>query len=493
MKSDSATSAGQPPARSLRTSEAATAYMDGLRALASNLVVLSHVILVFFNNELHFWGRGLAVTFLFILSGFLITQSLLIRSQKPGPHLPNFLADRMARILTPLVPVMLMIALLNATVIESNMGGDGLNTGVVALVGNLLLLFDYPVFQALSIVGMDVPWRIRPYNTAEPYWTVAIEFWLYVAAGLLVYVLLLKEPVRRHWALLLALVSLPVLVWNAADGAGKALSLIWILGGVAGFIVVRAGRDTPVARSRTLWMWLTGFGVVALAGRMVKIPFDPYDLQTAFLIVVIFLGVFLRLNRATTAWKVPAKVSSFLASYSYSLYLVHNTVLVIVFEATRDTAIPKAAAVAFAVALAHGIAWLVYQAFEKRHRTVGSWLRPRLNRALLPAVSQGAPHAEAGPVVSPVTGATPARPATAPTPEATPDRAPATAPAPAPLPSPAEVLTGAVAAAASSVAAGLAAATEAGLAAANEAGLTGPGEPDAEPGVTVLPPGLMAQ
>jgi peptidoglycan/LPS O-acetylase OafA/YrhL len=463
--------------------------MDGLRALASNLVVLSHVILVFFNNELHFWGRGLAVTFLFILSGFLITQSLLIRSQKPGPHLPNFLADRMARILTPLVPVMLMIALLNATVIESRMGGDGLNTGFIALAGNLLLLFDYPVFQALSIVGMDVPWRIRPYNTAEPYWTVAIEFWLYVAAGLLVYVLLLKEPIRRHWALLLALVSLPVLVWNAADGAGKALSLIWILGGVAGFIVVRAGRDTPVARSRSLWLWLTGFGVVALAGRMVKIPFDPYDLQTAFLIVVIFLGVFLRLNRATTAWKVPAKLSSFLASYSYSLYLVHNTVLVLVFEATRDTAIPKAAAVAIAVALAHGIAWLVYQAFEKRHRTVGSWLRPRLNRALLPAAAVAAAQPAAASTAG-ASAAAPHRPVAAPAPLPGPASEPSLAPSQ--QPSPAEVLTGAVAAAASTVAAGLAAATEVGRAAATEARLTGTTEPEAEPGA-VLPPGLMPQ
>lgn len=482
MKSDSAPSAAAPPAaRSLRTSDASTAYLDGLRALASNLVVLSHVILIYFNNELHFWGRGLAVTLLFILSGFLITQSLLARSQKPGTHFPNFLADRMARILTPLVPALLIIALLNATYIQSNMGGDGLNTGFVALIGNLLLLLDYPAFQALAVAGFDVPWRIRPYNTAEPYWTVAIEFWLYIAAGLLVFGLLMKEPMRRRWAVLLALVSLPVLVWNAADGPGKSLSLIWILGGMAGFIVMRAGRESPLARSPSAWLWLTGFGVLSLAARLVKMPFDPYDLQTAFLIVVIFLGVFLRLNRALTAWRIPASIAGFLASYSYSLYLVHNTVLVVVFEATRGTALPKAAAVALGVGLAHVCAFLLYHAFEKRHRTVGTWLRPRVNRLLTrPATPAAVPAGAHAPTPAPV--ATPApvstqrpvpavpglatEPALASVSAPEPERAPAPAPAPAPtpatapLPSPAEVIGGAVAAAASTVAAGFAAATE---------------------------------
>ena len=382
-----AASEERPPPADVRrntrgTTPAATAYLDTLRFVAANLVMLSHILLVFFDNQVTYKGRGVAVIILFLLSGFLITQSLLYRAKKPGTHLPSFMADRVARILTPFVPVLLAIALLNATVIDTRMSGDGLSTGVAALVGNLLLLFDYPVFQMLEVAGIHVPWRIRPYNTAEPFWTVAIEFWLYVAASLLVFCVLLREKLKRPWVLLLAAVSLPVVIWNAAAGPGKALSLVWVLGGLAGFIVVHMGRDSIAARSRVLWAWIVGIGAVALAGRVAKLGFDPYDLQTAFLMTLIFLGLFLRLNQAATVWRVPAACASFFASYSYSLYLVHNTVLVLVWELTRD-ALPRAASIAVAVALAHLCGYLVYLGFEKHHRAVGSRLRPLFERWLV--------------------------------------------------------------------------------------------------------------
>ncbi|MDP1791068.1 MAG: acyltransferase family protein, partial [Methylibium sp.] len=273
--------------------------------------MLSHVLIVFFDNKLTYRGRGVAVIILFLLSGFLITQSLLYRAKKPGTHLPGFMADRVARIMTPFVPVLLVIALLNATVIETRMSADGLSTGFIALFGNLALLFDYPIFQMLAVANVDVPWRIRPYNTAEPFWTVAIEFWLYVAASLLVFCVLLREKLRRPVVYLLAVISVPVLVWNAAAGPGKSLSLVWILGGLAGFIVVYMGTHSVAARSRALSAWMVGIGAAALAGRIVKLGFDPYDLQTAFLMTLLFLGVFLRLNQAVKVWRMPASLAKF--------------------------------------------------------------------------------------------------------------------------------------------------------------------------------------
>jgi peptidoglycan/LPS O-acetylase OafA/YrhL len=375
------------------TSAAATAWLDLLRFTAANLVLLSHIFVVFFDNKKTYQGRGVAVIILFVLSGFLITRSLLYRAKKPGEHMPEFLADRVARIMTPFVPVLLMIALLNATVIHTHWSLPGLSTGLVALLGNLLLLFDYPVFQLLDIAHVDVWWRIRPYNTGEPYWTVAIEFWIYIAMSLLFFVAIKRERIRIGWVVLLALISLPVIIWNAADGAGKALTLTWLVGGMAGFLVVFMGTDSAAARSKLLaWIVVAG-GVAALGARIVKLGFDPYDLQTNFLMTLIFFGMFLRLNQATTAWKIPTALAKFGASYSYSLYLVHNTVLVIVFENTHSW--PKPYAIAFGVVLAHMVALLVYHLFEKHHRAVGTYLRPIFARALLrsnaPAAQPQAP------------------------------------------------------------------------------------------------------
>ncbi|GFE81227.1 acyltransferase [Steroidobacter agaridevorans] len=363
------------------TSASATAFLDLLRFTAANLVLLSHVFVVFFDNKKTYQGRGVAVIILFVLSGFLITRSLMYRAKKPGEHMPAFLADRVARIMTPFVPVLLAIALLNATVIHTNWSLDGLSTGFVALLGNLFLLFDYPVFQLLDIAHVDVWWRIRPYNTAEPFWTVAIEFWIYIAMSLLFFCAIKRERIRGGWIVLLALISVPVILWNAADGAGKALSLTWMVGGMAGFLVVFMGGDSAAARSRLLAWIIVVCGVASLSARVVKLGFDPYDLQTNFLMTVIFFGIFLRLNQATAAWRIPAALAKFGASYSYSLYLVHNTVLVIVFENTHSW--PKPVAIAFGVVLAHLVALLVYHSFEKHHRAVGTYLRPIFARALL--------------------------------------------------------------------------------------------------------------
>lgn len=368
-------------ARAPMMSPAAVAYLDALRGVCANLVVLSHVILIFFNNQVSVRGRGIAVSLLFVLSGFLITLSLMHRARRPGPHLPHFLADRVARIMSPAVPVILLIAMLNATVIHLHMGADGLSTGAVALLGNLAMLLDYPLFQLLAVLGHDVPWRIRPYNSAEPLWTLAIEFWLYIAAALLVFGGLMREQIRKRWLAGLALVSLPVLLWNAADGPGKSLSLIWALGGIAAYFVVQMGTRSAAARSRSLWAFITGFGALALTARLVKVGFDPYDLQTCFLVTLIFTGLYLRLNQATTVWRVPAGIAAFVSSYSYSLYLVHNTVLVIVLQSTRHW--PVGQSVALSVVVSHACGLVIYHAFEKHHRTAALWLRPWFTRLLL--------------------------------------------------------------------------------------------------------------
>lgn len=380
------------------TSASATAFLDTLRFVAANLVLLSHILLVFFDNKLPYKGRGVAVFILFVLSGFLITRSLMYRATKSGAQMATFLADRVARIMTPFVPVLLIIALLNATVIHTNWSLEGLSTGFVALLGNLFLLFDYPLFQLLDRAHFDVWWRIRPYNTAEPFWTVAIEFWIYIAASLLVFGLLLRERIRPIYIWALALISVPVVIWNAADGAGKSLSLIWMVGGLAGFLVVYMGADSKAARSKTLATCLLLFGSAALAARIVKFGFDPYDLQTAFLMVVMFFAIFLRLNQAAAAWRMPAALAKFFASYSYSLYLVHNTVLVIVFENTAG--LPKALSIAIGVVLAHAAALLIYHAFEKHHRTVGRYLRPMFIRHMMRSDAVAAQQPQVNPEVT---------------------------------------------------------------------------------------------
>lgn len=362
-------------------SEMASAYLDALRALGANLVIASHVLALYFGIRDPYALGNLGVALFFLLSGFLIMQSMLNWLNKPEPRLPGFLADRVARIMTPYVPALVLIALANVVLIDTNHGLGGSNTGWFSFIGNFLLLQDHAVFQGLELAGIDFAWRIRSYNSAEPFWTVAIEMWIYVCMGLFFFCVLKREKINWRYGAILAAVALPVFIWNAAAGGGKSLSLIWLLGAIAGFLFNR-WRANGYANIRSVATVVSLFGLVALVGRAGKIGFQPYDFQTATLMAMIMFGGLALLMCVKSAPALLRSSVNFLASYSYSLYLIHNTLLILVLEnfSTQNTW----AHVAIAVIAAHGGAYLLYVTFERHYRIVGRWLRPKFERVLAP-------------------------------------------------------------------------------------------------------------
>jgi peptidoglycan/LPS O-acetylase OafA/YrhL len=362
-------------------SDMASAYLDALRAAGANLVIVSHVLALYFGIRDPYGFGNLGVAVFFLLSGFLILQSMLNWLNKPEPRLPGFIADRVARIMTPYVPALVLIALANVILIDSNYGLGSRNTGVLAFVGNLLMLQDHAAFQGLEFAGVDFPWRIRSYNSAEPFWTVAIEMWIYVSIGLFFFCLLNRERINRLLGLVLAAVALPAFTWNAAAGGGHSLSLIWLLGAITGYLF-HVWRAKGYPNIRSVGLVLSAFGTIALIGRAGKIGFHPYDFQTATLMAMIMFGLLALLMCVKYEQAILHGSVKLLASYSYSLYLIHNTVLVIVLEnvSTQN----RWAHVVMAVVAAHVCSYLLYVAFERHYRIVGRWLRPTFERALAP-------------------------------------------------------------------------------------------------------------
>jgi len=374
-----------PPAPTIGV--AGSAYLDALRAAAANIVVLSHVVLIYQGNVARDVGAALAVALFFLLSGFLITQSMLNWQKKPGPRLPGFLADRVARIATPYVPALVLIAAANAWFIHTRWGAPGINTGPLPFFGDLLLLQDHSLFQLLELAHVELPWRVRPYNAAEPFWTVSIEMWIYVAVGLFVFGLLGRERVRHRVLWPLVALSFPVVLWNAAAGGGKSLTLIWLLGAVAGWSLAQLSAGSG---RRTAWLafWVVALGAGGLIGRVAKVGFDGYDLQTVALVAMVIFGVLIGLARVRSVPRPLDRACRFLASYSYSLYLIHNTVLIVVWEAMPDA--PRWLSISLGVLAAHAVAWLLYVGFERHHRHVARWLRPRFERAMRPRAAAAA-------------------------------------------------------------------------------------------------------
>jgi peptidoglycan/LPS O-acetylase OafA/YrhL len=288
----------------------------------------------------------------------------------------------LARIMTPYVPILFAIFLLDYLLIGNKVGGEGLSRGVVPLIGNLFMLQDYPAFQMLDLLHINVWWRIRTYNTAEPFWTVAVEFWTYIAVGLFFFCVVVGEKINKAWKVILILLSAPVFIWNAAAGGGHALSLIWAAGAIAGYLIHGIKVINPKA-IRIRSAWIVVFGAVALGGRIGKSGIDPYDLQSVVLLSCVIFGIVAQLNTFKYCSKNLKMVVGFFASYSYSLYLIHDTVFWIVSEYMNGILNPFVS-IGIAFSTAHIVAYVFYLCFERWHRFVGACLGPIFERAMMP-------------------------------------------------------------------------------------------------------------
>lgn len=345
------------------------AFLDLLRALAANLVLVGHTLDIF-----EVTGRlslGLVgVSMFFILSGFLILQSSLARIQRPGPYFAPYMIDRFARIFTAYVPVLILITFVTSLADFGRWGQDGISSGPVAFLGNLVLLQDYPLFQAARRLAGDT-FYIRPYNTAEPIWAIPVEFWIYVVFGLGFFGLVMRERLRLPLSAALGAVALPVVIWNAAAGGGNGLSLVWLVGAMGGYVWFSSWRHSP--HKLEIGMVVLLAACICLLGRGWKIGWNFQDLGIVLCEVLIMLGSVSVLEGLRTLPHSLRSLCAFVASYSYSLYLVHNTVLIVTRQLFSD--VLGKAALPLAMAAAHVVAYAIYLLFERHYRQVGAWLK----------------------------------------------------------------------------------------------------------------------
>ncbi len=371
-----AVTAGGRPAPRVRLGETTSAFLDLARGLAASLVVLAHTRLVFHLSWPIQELGGYCVVVFFLLSGMLIFTSLLNHLRSGEERFADFLADRIARIFTPLVPVLVLAVLANFFLIDGRWGQRGVNEGVAAFFGNLFLLNDYPLFQAASKFVNVWPYYVRSYNAAEPLWTVAIEFWIYVVAGLFAFLVVARQRINWLTAAVAAGLALPVFVWNLFAGGGSGLSLTWMIGAAFGALwAAMAGREY----SRRFFASLLVVGALGVAGKMLDKSNLAYSTQTATFMAMMLFGFAFSVDIKGVSLFVLKKVAHFFSSYSYSLYLVHNIVLVVVFESKIATLVPS---YVLAIIAAHLVASVIYFLFERHHKKVSKAIRPALQYLL---------------------------------------------------------------------------------------------------------------
>jgi len=295
-------------------------YLDCCRFLAALLVVASHFSPygVIVPGSGHWWlglGREAVVVF-FVLSGFVIAYT----TERKNAGLRDYWVARATRIYSVALPVLLLAFAAAAFLVLS---------GRASLHAYYQLAKPW-LYLPLHLLFMGELWTIsEPPPLLPPYWSLGYEVWYYALFGAAFYL-----RGKRRLAILGSLLLL----------AGPKL---WLLLPVwtAGVLAWHWQKRHTLARPLALFGWCatlglffafkaSGLDVALRAAALAHWPFPGLPLKSAdrfladYLVCVLVVANFLCARslglRALQHLERPIR---WLASYTFTLYLVHALVM----------------------------------------------------------------------------------------------------------------------------------------------------------------------
>lgn len=372
-----APSPDEPPALSDATSFA----LDLLRGVTAEAVVVGHAISFFrvlpgLQPPYVPAMQEVGVVIFFVLSGFLIAHTTWVRKSKTNTALygfRTFFIDRFARIYSGYLPALVFIGLADCGAVRMDptayVHHEALNARTA--IGNVLMLENFPALDFLHRRFTIVP-AIDRLGSGRPLWTLAVEWWIYMFFGWLVLGRSQSRPLR-YWSILAVLAIVPA--WNMVSGLGEGIALAWIYGAIACALMWRRGSDVFARRT-----WLAA-SLAAAGLAVVRAAFSngrAYDgALVAVIAVAVTTGIFALQQSRFVVPKWVRRSVRYLADYSFTLYLVHYTVL----EATmlvRGRA-SDPVLVLGGIVVANLVAIGLAHVGEMRHRALSRYLHERFS------------------------------------------------------------------------------------------------------------------
>lgn len=380
---------GQAPSHLRSPHGAASVHLDALRGIAAVGVCLSHLRDFFFQDypKLPHHNPVLAATYLatglghqwvivfFVLSGYLVGGSVLRSMALDRWSWRSYLLNRMTRLYVVLIPALVLGGLLDFMGIHlfGSAGIYGGRTGthelVVAVQSKLsipILLGNYAFLQ-----GIYVP----TFGSNGPLWSLANEFWYYLAFPFLTLALWRRLPLFQR--LLYAVLMVAIVLFMRPPIA--LLGIIWLLGVAIHYLPHLPAENVFLRRALMLAAVLVASGTLAWCKQTRNHAAD-YVLGIA---ITLLIYVVLSCSR-TPMPKAYNWTSHALSRSSYTLYLVHVPMLVFIAAwLAHPRRIPNAHSILEACAI-FGVVMLYAQAvwffFEKRTDAIRGRIKPLVLR-----------------------------------------------------------------------------------------------------------------
>lgn len=350
--------------------------LDLLRVGAAQMVCIGHA-LAFANRE----GTNLplpqnvGVLLFFVLSGFLITHTLIERSKSPDYGFCRFFVDRFARIYSGLIPSLIIVAAIDGIVISRTGNVDISRYYTIPhFIVNALLFNDYRG----TFDNQDwAQWSA--FGSDSPMWTLAIEWHIYLFVAAIFF--LGRRPIAMFYLVPLAIIFGQVpshYIFGAlqSNGVGQSLFLLWLGGAGVSIIVDRVAIRQWISIALLV---AAGLGYIWMASARHEYQPSSYPFIIATVALIVLATQQLKIVRSERL----IKAVRFAANYSFTLYLTHYTILTAFFVVRPGSSWIHVVAPIIAANL---IAALVAMPTEMNHRKLADMITKishRLTRKLL--------------------------------------------------------------------------------------------------------------
>jgi peptidoglycan/LPS O-acetylase OafA/YrhL len=309
---------------------ASSDHLDFVRGMAALAVFVHHTIVLLFAPQegwllaLSTMGSEPPVVMFFVLSGFLVGGSVVRDTEKGRWSWRVYLTNRLTRLWVVLLPAIALTFLWDRATIGITQGIEpGLHVADFVPIENLREGSNFTIL--LGNIAFTQTILVPTFGSNIPLWSLAYEWWYYVAFPCFWLAAVTKPPLVRLVSVLLGIGAL------AFAGAYIAAHfLLWLFGAVLAFLPIQ--HSLGGSRRRQV-----GFAIVitlALIAVVVAVALGgiPNRLLGRVGIAATFAGLLYVLlhDRRPSGNGIYAKGSRVLAGFSFTLYIVHMPIMVFV-------------------------------------------------------------------------------------------------------------------------------------------------------------------